>query len=243
LNDPGIKKILDIAGLQWDSAEIHADVTKEAKDADGEVGNSLFQDKIVEIDYDKRLIILRESLTEVDTGFSRHEIIMNGVVPMIQAAIATKDTTFMGWFAFATGNSGNGWIDDSTASRYKLYRGANTFFAFGDRVFVKLPELRVASLSFSNISAVLAKKGTHTNEVSLLGNSVLKRFNVILDNRNGYIYLKANSFRNTPFDNTFLIIYGIITAAVLLIIIIIALIARGVSKRRRRRRQFENELI
>ena len=231
------KNQLDIAGLHWDSIDIHIYDKNMSYREDGLIGNSLFLDKIVEINYDKKLIILHETMPEIDTGFSRHEIIMDGAVPMIQAGIATKDTSFMGWFVFDTGDSGNGWIDDSTASRYKLYRGSNKFFAFGDRVFVKLPELKVANLSFSNISAILAKKGTHTRDLSLLGNSILKRFNVILDNRNGYIYLKPNSLKNAPFDNTFLIIYGVITVIVLAIIAIIILISRGIYKRKKARNE------
>ncbi|MEJ0101472.1 MAG: hypothetical protein WDO19_02455 [Bacteroidota bacterium] len=148
---------------------------------DGLLGNSLFQDKIVEINYDKRLIIVRDNLPEADTTYSVYNMILvDGVVPMMEARLATKDTICKTWFVFDTGDSGNAWIDDSTASRFKLYKGVDKIFSFGDRVIVKLPEMRVANLSFFNISAILAKPGTHTRDLSLLGNSILKRFNVIL---------------------------------------------------------------
>ncbi|MES1219675.1 MAG: hypothetical protein ABUT20_29515, partial [Bacteroidota bacterium] len=187
------KTQLNIAGLVWDSVRFHQYDHDMSSREDGIVGNSLFQDKIVEINYDNKWIIVRDTLPMMDTSYSRHEMILNDNIPMMQASLATKDTSATTWFVFDTGNSGNGWIDDSTASRFQLYRGVNKIISWGDRVFVKIPELRVANLSFLNVSATLAKRGTHTKDISLLGNSLLKRFNVVIDNRNGFIYLKPNS--------------------------------------------------
>ena len=157
----------------------------------------------------------------------------------MEARLATKDTVCKTWFVFDTGDSGNGWIDDSTASRFKLYKGVKKVFSFGDRVIVKLPEMRVANLSFFNISAILAKPGTHTRDLSLLGNAILKRFNVILDNRYGYIYMKPNSLRNAPFDNTLFMIYGTITLVVLFFIVLVFIIV-GIYRRRKAKRLVSN---
>ena len=142
-------------------------------------------------------------------------------------------------FVLGTGSSGNMQIDDSIATSFKLYRGVGRFFSFGDYINVKLPEMRVASLSFFNVSAVLEKKNSSSRELSLVGNSILKRFNIILDNHNGVVYLKTNSLRNAPFDNTLLTIYGVITAIVIVILLITILIIRGIRKRRRARRAME----
>ena len=230
---------LAIAGLVWDSTNIHQDDTGLTDREDGLLGNSLFQNKIVEINYDKKWIIVYDTLPAKDTSYSRHEMILrDGVVPMMQASLATRDTSCTTWFVFDTGNPGNGWINDSTASSFQLYRGVDKIIRWGDRVIVKLPELRVANLSFYNISATLAKQGTHSKESSLLGNSILKRFNVIIDNQNGFIYMKPNSLMTEPYDNTVLMIYGGITAVVLVIIILIVVIST-VARRKRIRREAE----
>jgi hypothetical protein len=105
-------------------------------------------------------------------------------------------------------------------------------------VIVKLPELRVGSLSFYNISATFARRGLHTKDLPLIGNAILKRFNVIIDNRNGYIYLKANSLVNTPYDNTLLYIYGGFTIATLILILIVFLIVYGYKKRRLKKMEY-----
>ncbi|MGC4039014.1 MAG: hypothetical protein QM764_23855 [Chitinophagaceae bacterium] len=226
---------VEIAGLHWDSVTVRTNAVGNAKATEGVIDNSLFQDKVVKIDYDNRQIILYETMPLNDTGYSRHEMIMDGSRPMIQAGIATKDTTLMNWFVLGTGDQRNGFIDETTASKYNLYKGSNRYLTYQDRVFVKLPEFRIANVSFMNVAAIIAKNGTHKGESSVLGNGLLKRFNVILDNRNGYIFLKPNSLRTAPFDNTFLIIYGAITGVVIVLLIIIGLIVRSVRRRNLRR--------
>jgi len=226
---------LDIAGVHWDSIGIHQNDHGMTDHEDGLLGNFLFQNKILEINYDRKWIIIHDTLPAMDTGYSRHEVIMNGSIPMLQASLATRDTSCTTWFIFDTGDSGNGWIDDSTATRYQLYRGVNKVIRWGDRIIVKLPELRIANLSFFNVSATLEKKGAHSRDMSLLGNSLLKRFNVILDNREGFIYMKPNSLMKEPYDNTLLMIYGSITAAILVLILLVIIVVMVVRKRNRRR--------
>ncbi|MCW3117160.1 MAG: hypothetical protein JWM28_1242 [Chitinophagaceae bacterium] len=224
---------LSIAGLRWDSIQFHQYDRNMSGREDGLLGNSLFQNKILEINYDRKWIIIHDTLPAMDTSYSRHEmILLDGVVPMMQASLATRDTSCTTWFIFDTGDSGNAWIDDSTASRFQLYRGVTKIIRWGDRVIVKIPEFRIANSSFFNVSAILAKRGTHSQDVSLLGNSLLKRFNVVLDNRNGIIYLKPNSLMSEPYDNTVLLIYGGITVAVLALFILI-LIIRSISRKRK----------
>jgi hypothetical protein len=99
--------------------------------------------------------------------------------------------------------------------------------------------MRVASLSFFNISAVLEKKNSSGRELSLVGNSILKRFNIILDNHNGVVYLKTNSLKNAPFDNTLLTIYTVITIIAIVILLLTLLIIHGVRKRRKARKMME----
>jgi hypothetical protein len=231
---------VDIGRLHWDSIPFHINEKQTTSGEDGTISNLLFQDQFVEINYDRRLITFMDSLPEVDTTYSRYNMILSdGVVPMMEARVATKDTICKTWFVLATGNRGNMQIDNNIAQRYRLYRGVGTFFSFGDYFNVKLPEMRVGSLSFFNISAVLEKKNSRDREPSLLGNSILKRFNIILDNHNGVVYLKPNSLKNAPFDNTLLTIYSAITIIVILVALCTWLIIYGIRKRRKARRTME----
>jgi hypothetical protein len=226
------KNQLSIAGVRWDSLDMKAADELNDKKADAIAGNFLFSDKVVKVDYDNKQIIVYNSLSRTDTGYSRHELVLNHGAPMIQAAISTKDTSCMTWFALATGNSTNSFVDQATASQYNLYKGSNKYFSWGDEVYVKFPELKIANLSFLNISSNIAKQNAVAG-INEVGNGLMKRFNMILDNQNGFIYLKPNSLRASPYDNTFLIIYSILTAIVILLFLIIVFIIRAYRKKRR----------
>jgi hypothetical protein len=89
----------------------------------------------------------------------------------------------------------------------------------------------IAGHHFHHLSVVLATPGTE-QEYSLLGNAVLKRFNVIMDNYNGFIYLKTNSLKNEPFENTELHVYGPMVAAVLVLFLVLYIV-RLLYKRRK----------
>lgn len=229
------KNEINIAGVRWDSLEVIKDSQFSDSKADAVIGNSLFADKVVKIDYDNLRMIVSNSLAGNDTGYSRHELVLeNNTIPMIQAAIATKDTTCMTWFALGTGNSQNSFVDKNTALQYNLYKGSNRYFTWNKEVYVKYPELKVANLSFLNISSTIGNRN-NTGTLSQLGNGLMKRFNIILDNQNGFIYLKPNSLRATPYDNTFLIIYSVLTGIVIVLILLIGSIVRFFRRRAKNR--------
>ena len=226
------KNQLSIAGIRWDSLDISADAAINDTKADAVVGNFLFRDKVIKVDYDNKQIIVYNAVLPTDSGYSRHELVFDNAIPMIQAGIATKDTTCMTWFAIGTGSSQNSLVDKVTAAQYNLYKGSNRYFTWDDKVFVKFPEVKIANLSFLNISSAIAKQN-NSKVTNTLGNGLMKRFNIILDNQNGFIYLKPNSLRTSPYDNTFLIIYSILTGIVVAVLLLIVFIIRFYRRKKR----------
>ena len=63
------------------------------------------------------------------------------------------------------------------------------------------PQLTIGNNTFLNFNYTVAKYGKDDQHMGILGNDILKRFNVILDNKNGHIYLKPNSLFNEPYTN------------------------------------------
>jgi len=56
-----------------------------------------------------------------------------------------------------------------------------------------------------------------------LGNALLKRFNIILDNKNGFTYLKPNSLMKEPFYPTEFMIYAVIAIVVIVLACILVI--------------------
>jgi hypothetical protein len=55
------------------------------------------------------------------------------------------------------------------------------------------------TFTYFNYTIINGRRGD--DSPGLLGNDVLKRFNVILDNQNGFFYLRPNSLAGAPFRN------------------------------------------
>ena len=224
---------LSLNKLIWDSLPFFISDHMSSKE-DGIVGNTLFQDKIVEINYDKKLIVIHNMLPNTD-GYSKHEILIDHSIPFIEGSLTNGKDTCKTWFVFDTGDSGNGMVTDEIATQNNLYEKVDKKFVIGSRNIVVFPQLLIGSYKFSNLSAVIESKGANTNDLSILGNALLKRFNVILDNQNGAIYLKPNSLYNTPFEHPEVLIQRIIIGLSIFIILLVGFIVYRKKKSNRKK--------
>lgn len=163
---------------------------------DGLLGNTLWLDKVIELNYDRSMMIIHDTLPRLGDGYTRHAMILDGgVVPFMKASIRAGGETFTDWYMFDTGYSGYVRIGGALYKKYKLGDQVERAFSLrGNRIV--LPGFEVGGHHFLNVNAVL-EKGDQ-GERGLMGNSLLKRFNVIVDNQNGFIYLKPNSLMNAP---------------------------------------------
>lgn len=164
-----------------------------AKWEDAIVGNSLFLDKYLEIDYNNQLLIIHDSMPPLDSSWIKLDMLLDGGVrPMISAVLELDGAKYTDWYIFDTGNSGNGIISNELTARYGIYDKFNKIIGFAGRKIASIPKITIAGYSFENGTIVLEKPGANLLEKSVLGNKMLSRLNVVIDNRQGYLYLKPN---------------------------------------------------
>ena len=231
---------LQISNLIWNSIPFGVYDHNMKPGEDGLLGNGLFQDKVLEINYDKKVMVIHDSLPTLNPSYTKQEMLLSGgVLPLIEGTLLLKDkTTCKVWFVFDTGDSGNGFVTDEIAVPNKLYDQMNGLIWAGKRDLVVFPGLKIGTHTFTNVSGILERSGANTNDLSVLGNALLKRFNVMVDNRNGYVYLQPNSLLNEPFDHPEILIKRIIIiVAILIILLITFFVYRKVRKRKIRRKK------
>ena len=96
------KNLLQIGNLVWESVGI-AIANNMTNKEDLVVGNSLFKNKIIEIDYDKKILVVHDTLPNIDTSYSQHNIILDGsTVPFIEGSLTFGGKTQKGWMMFDT---------------------------------------------------------------------------------------------------------------------------------------------
>lgn len=79
-----------------------------------------------------------------------------------------------------------------------MYDRFSKVVGIGDKAVARIPVLKFADTSFNKGIITLDRKYNvatgYTSGGGLLGNKLLKKFNFVLDNQQGFIYLKPNFF-------------------------------------------------
>lgn len=236
-NSDGINKvpaskfnILHIGNLEWDSIYISVADNMTSRE-DMITGNRLFNNKILEIDYDKKIMIIYDSLPVIDASYTRHDMILDGsVVPFIEATLQFKSKNKKGWFLFDTGAYTSILNNEHIPAANKIFYEAKKMIGLDNRALV--PSLTIGSHSFTDFGYVTQNFDQNGLASGILGNDLLKRFNIILDNKKGHIYLKPNSLANEPYSNPE---YYVARIAIAILILLVTVIAYVMYKRKKRK--------
>ncbi|WPU95713.1 aspartyl protease family protein [Mucilaginibacter sabulilitoris] len=189
------KNFLQIGNLVWDSVSIA--VANNMKDhEDLLIGNSLFKDKILEVNYDKKILVVHDTLPPQITAYSRHDVILDGgVIPYITVNLTIRGKTQTGWVMFDTGARTS--ILNSTDVPIP-YRIVNELAAMIGLDGAMKPKLSIGNYRLSEFEYKTRNMGGEGLNM-ILGSDLLKRFNLVLDNKNGYLYMQPNSLTKAPY--------------------------------------------
>jgi hypothetical protein len=190
---------LEIAGLAWDPVPFVVGDNMTRRE-DALIGNALFQDKILEIDYDRMVIAIHDTLPALSSEWIKEDMILDGVIPYVRGTLSVGDSRRDGWFLLDTGAYTSILNSDRLSAAGKF---AGEFRRLvGGRP--REPSLTVGGRTFGQINYSVRRNKGDESALGLLGNDVLKRFNLIIDNRRGFAYFRPNrhlaqSFRNPEY--------------------------------------------
>jgi hypothetical protein len=221
---------MEVAGLTWQKVPVTYIDYNGSLPADGVIGYNAFEDKMVEIDYDRGIMVIHHQSFAPGNGYTATPIVWREANSFIEAELAINGKRCKGLFLFDTGSKWAISANHAFASKNNLFEGMKklgTRRAKGvNGVSIKshsflLPVFIIAGIPLHNIPMDLeleAKEGSLS--FNILGNDVLKRFNVIVDYQKSIIYLKPNSLVNTAYNQSVLepVIIGI-GAAVLVVLV------------------------
>lgn len=236
-NSDGINEVpssssnmLMVGGLRWDSIPFTV-ANNMTRREDMILGNALFQNKVLEINYDNKFIVVHDTMPPVGPEYTRHEMILDvNVVPFVKGSLKFRSKTKDGWFLFDTGAYTTILNDEDIPPANKISTEARKIVGLSTQS--QIPEITVNGYRFANFSYT-TQKINPSEMAGILGNDLLKRFNVIIDNRNGYIYFQPNSLMNASYANPEYYLVRVIAAFILLIILIVFFV---IYRRRRRKR-------
>ena len=173
---------------------------------EGRFGWNFFADKTVELNYDKGILVIHNELPK--------EVLKNNTyaclpfkliegIPFIEAEIIQNDKSLKDYFLFDTGYQRTAMLDNEELDKNLfpkmkelkrvIMRGGQ-----GNEIPVITSELEVLKignfkLEHVPIQQITGNKPMRNRKAHIVGNEVLKRFNVFMDYKNGFFYLKPNS--------------------------------------------------
>lgn len=181
---------------------------------DGVFGTDLMEQHIIEIDYDKnelRFYNPKDYQNELK-DYEKFKIHFVNDYPTIKSSLIINGKKYQGLFGLDTGADNTLTIASPFSKKKDLttkMKRIGTATSQGsdgstyESPVVSAPEIKIGEKSIYNVPIDLSQstEGIDATEemAGFFGNSILKRFNVVLDLGKGFIYLKMNKHLYTPF--------------------------------------------
>jgi hypothetical protein len=183
------------------------DAERTGHETDGRFGWDLFDGMVVELNYDKNLMIVHSKMprkSKRDDRYTKLGMKYFNQIFLIEAAIAQSGAVNTDWFLFDTGYQRTAMLDNDLlkqnrfpAEKMEVIKKVIMHGAGGNEVPVITANLETLKLGKYNLSNVPAQiltnsKPVRDTNIHILGNEVLKRFNIFLDFQENVVYLKSN---------------------------------------------------
>ena len=178
---------------------------------DGKFGLELFADKIIEIDFDKSLIILHSELPSKVKTYEKLQLTFKDEMMFLTANSEINGNQIPNTYLIHSGYAGTILFDDKfTADNkidgfLKVTDEKSLKDSFGNVLKTKkaiLPSFQIGSQQLSNIPVGFFTGSLGRQKLSIIGCDILKRFNIIINADRTLIYLKANHFRNLTYTKS-----------------------------------------
>ncbi len=199
------KNSLKIGNLEWSNISVYP---IELNPYDGHFGWNFFDGRLVEINYDKNILIIHSSLPSIPKDFVKLPIeyikgyfFVNGFFQLNRKQYSSRFLFDSGYQrAIILDNTLVKAKDTDSLEVLKITILKNSHGKEFETKIFNLNEFSFKSSSSRNIPAQYLTASNPTGfPTHILGCEFLKRFNTILDFQNNYVYLKQNSLVNHPY--------------------------------------------
>ena len=183
-------------------------------DTDGRFGWDLFDGMIVELNYDRNIMIVHSALPKGiknNKDYTPLDIKYFSQLFLTKSQLSQSGSKTTDWFLFDTGYQRSIMLDNDLLKqnnfpieKMEVIKKVMMHGAKGNKIPVitsNLEGLTIGKYKLKNVPAQIltTNKPLRDANIHILGNEVLKRFNTILDFQDNVVYLKPNSLFDTEY--------------------------------------------
>jgi hypothetical protein len=201
---------LQIGGLKWENVPIW-ETKNSGPQTDGKFGTDLFANKVIEINFDKNAVIIHTELPARARKYEKLRLTFENDLLFLEAACVVGGNVYPHRFLIHSGYAGAVLLDDAFAkethvgTHLRVTDEQQLKDSYGNVVQTKkatLPVFRIGKHQLTNVPVGFFEGAIGRQKMSVLGGDILKRFNLIIDAKREYIYLKPNRFRQWEYTRT-----------------------------------------
>lgn len=188
---------LVIGDLAWKDVDL---VESPIGTTDGIIGWSVFENKLIEIDYDRKVMMIHDSFATVPAGYVKLPLRTYSGSPFVEATVTVQNRDITDWFLFDSGFNKQLYVSNRLAVKHGLGgegKGGNMASSAQKPIAVQrlaVSNLRIGEFDVANIDASINVGGPEeVPHNDILGNELLSRFNVVLDIQHGALYLRQRA--------------------------------------------------
>jgi hypothetical protein len=201
---------LQIVELKWQDVSIWENKNSGPK-TDGKFGIDLFANKIIELDFEKKLLTLYTSLPDKAATFEKLSLTNENGNLFLEAGCEIGGQLFRNKFLLHSGYSGTILLDDKFTNETKIDEKVKIIAekelkdSFDNSLKTKkaiLSTFSIGSVKLSNVPVGFFKGAIGRQKMSIIGGDLLKRLTIIIDSQAGSIYLKSNNLAKLDYASS-----------------------------------------
>ncbi len=212
--DYSSQNTVQFGGIQKNNIQFTL-IPYDAANFDGVFGTDLMKGKIIEIDYHKNEIrFYEENDLSVDlAGYEKVKLHMIDNYPAVESSIMVNGKEYSGFFGLDSGADdvltiASPFVKNNALAKTMKTIGKATARGSDGSVYempvVLCPNVKFAQKHLYNLPITLSAstEGIDATEkmAGFFGNQFLKRFNTVIDFKNGFIYFKLNKNLYSEFN-------------------------------------------
>jgi hypothetical protein len=200
---------LEIAEVQW-SQEPFIFIERQAEPADGIIGYTVFENRIVEFDYDRMVMVVHDSLPAHAAEYTRIAMPYAGSLTAVDVVMSSGESSWRGPFILDTAGGSSMLVNQAFATVNNMHstlrkvgtsvsRGVGSGPIHSNQLMLPKLELAGHTLNDVPIHVEVPSDGNKAPPGGVLCMEVLSRFNTILDYPSNQAYFKPSARFAEPF--------------------------------------------
>ncbi|MEM7298798.1 MAG: hypothetical protein AAF391_11095, partial [Bacteroidota bacterium] len=199
---------LTIGDFNWENIGIW-ESEHSGHNTDGKFGLNLFENKIVELNFEEEYMVIHKRLPEGIDSYNRVPIVYENGLMFIEGECKFDEEGDSNSFLIHSGYSGSLLLDDDFVARHKVGDKVVTISesvlkdSYGNElktINAILPVFHLGGIEFSDVPIGFFAGSIKRQKMSVLGGEILKRFHIIFDLEHSDIYLQSNQLLGLPYS-------------------------------------------